>query len=125
LEKYERLSLCGLYCGGCKNYKENFNCMGCRNEKELVHDCPTRPCCINKGLLHCGECTDFPCNVLNDFYNDGLRHHELAYKNMIMIKEIGLEKWLLEQEEEYTCKCGRKKVWFATKCTDENCHTES
>ncbi|WP_213818249.1 DUF3795 domain-containing protein [Garciella nitratireducens] len=125
MEKYERLSLCGLYCGGCKNYKENFNCMGCRNEKELVHDCPTRPCCINKGLLHCGECTDFPCNVLNDFYNDGLRHHELAYKNMIMIKEIGLEKWLLEQEEEYTCKCGRKKVWFATKCTDENCHTES
>jgi hypothetical protein len=34
MEHYEELSLCGLYCGGCKNYKANYNCMGCRNEKE-------------------------------------------------------------------------------------------
>lgn len=125
MDKYEKLSLCGLYCGGCKNYKENFNCMGCRNEKELVNDCPTRLCCINKGLLHCGECNDFPCKVLNDFYNDGLRHHELAYKNMLKIKEIGVGTWLSDQEEEHTCKCGRKKIWFAIKCNDEDCNIEN
>lgn len=34
--KYEQLSFCGLYCGGCNSYKENFNCMGCRNEKEVI-----------------------------------------------------------------------------------------
>jgi hypothetical protein len=122
MEQYEKLSLCGLYCGGCKNYKENYNCMGCRNEKELVNDCPTRECCTRKGLLHCGECEDFLCSVLNGFYNDGVIHHELAYKNMLKIKEIGVEKWLSEQAEEHTCKCGRKKAWFATKCTDEDCH---
>lgn len=122
MEQYEKLSLCGLYCGGCKNYKENMNCMGCRNEKELVTDCPTRACCISKGLIHCGECKTFPCDELKNFYNDGARHHELAYKNMLKIKEIGIDKWLSEQEQEHTCICGRKKLWFATKCVHKDCH---
>jgi hypothetical protein len=97
MNKYEKLSLCGLYCGNCTNYKKNYNCMGCRNEKELVNDCPTRACCIDRGLLHCGLCEDFPCSVLYDFYNDGTKLHELAYKNMLKIKEIGLDQWLIEQ----------------------------
>jgi len=95
--------------------------MGCRNEKELVNDCPTRACCIDKGLLHCGLCEDFPCSVLYNFYNDGVKHHYLAYENMLRIKEVGLEQWVLEQEEKHTCKCGEKKLWFAKKCTDEDC----
>jgi hypothetical protein len=121
MDQYEKLSLCGLYCGGCKNYKENYNCMGCRNEKELVDDCPTRACCIDKGLLHCGLCEDFPCGILNDFYTDGMKHHELAFKNMLDIKERGAEQWLNDQEEAHTCICGRKKVWFETNCVDEAC----
>ncbi len=120
MEQYEELSLCGLYCGGCKNYKENFNCMGCRNETELVNDCPTRACCISKGLLHCGNCAEFPCSVLGDFYNDGVRHHKLAYQNMLRIKEVEVEKWLSEQKAEHTCQCGRRKTWFASKCA-ANC----
>ena len=118
---YEKLSMCGLYCGGCKNFKEHLNCQGCRNEKELVDDCPTRECCINKGYLHCGECIDFPCSVLNDFYNDGIRHHELAFENILKIKKIGLDNWLLEQEEEHTCLCGKRKFWFSSKCSNESC----
>lgn len=125
MKKYEKLSFCGLFCGGCKNYKENFNCMGCRNEKELVNDCPSRSCCINKGLLHCGECSDFSCNILNDFYNNDVPHHQLAYKNMIMIKDIGVEKWLSQQEEAHTCICGRKKKWFDIKCTAQRCQSEN
>lgn len=108
--QYEKLSLCGLYCGGCKNYKKNMNCMGCRNEKELVSDCPTRACCISKSFLHCGECEDFPCDELNRFYNDGVQLHESAYKNMLKIKENGIEKWLSEQEKELTCKCAMRKI---------------
>jgi hypothetical protein len=94
--------------------------MGCRNEKELVNDCPTRTCAINKGLLHCGECDSFPCGELNDFYKDGMPHHEMAYRNMLKIKEMGIEKWLSEQETEHTCECGRKKLWFTTECIHEN-----
>lgn len=122
MEKYEALSFCGIYCGGCRNYKENMNCMGCRYEKELVSDCPSRSCAIEKGLLHCGECGSFPCDELNDFYKDGVPHHDAAFQNMLKIREIGVEKRLSEQEKEHTCKCGRKKLWFATECTHEdNC----
>jgi hypothetical protein len=122
MNPYETLSFCGIYCGGCKNYKENMNCAGCRYEKQLVDDCPTRSCAIKRGFLHCGECENFPCNDLNDFYKDGIPHHELALQNMLKIKENGIEKWLFEQEKEHTCECGRKKAWFATKCIHEANH---
>lgn len=68
MRQYETLSFCGIYCGGCKNYKENMNCMGCRYESELIKDCPTRTCAIGKSLLYCGDCENFPCSELNDFY---------------------------------------------------------
>jgi hypothetical protein len=76
---------------------------------------------MDKGLLHCGLCEDFPCSVLDAFYNDGVKHHRLAYENMLRIKEVGLEKWVLEQEEKHTCECGKKKLWLSAKCTDEDC----
>lgn len=116
MKQNETLALCGLYCGGCKNYKENMNCMGCRYEEVLVSDCPTRSCAISQGLLHCGECSEFPCPLLKGFYEDGVRHHEQAFQNVLHIKEVGIEKWLMEQEQEHTCSCGRKSLWFATQC---------
>ncbi len=76
-----------------------MNCMGCRYEDNLIDDCPTRSCAVKRGLLHCGECEIFPCAELNNFYNDDIPHHEVAYKNMLRIKEIGIEKWLLEQKK--------------------------
>jgi len=64
MSNYETLSSCGIYCGKCKNYKQNMNCAGCRNEPELVWDCPTRVCAAKREYLHCGECADFPCEEL-------------------------------------------------------------
>lgn len=119
MKKHETLSFCGIYCGGCGNYKENMNCTGCRYEQELVNDCPTRTCAIYRGLVHCGECESYPCGELDSFYRDGNPTHELAYKNMIEIKEIGIEEWLLEQKRKHTCVCGQKKRWFATTCLHE------
>ncbi len=119
----EKLSYCGIDCGGCKNYKENYNCSGCRYEKEMVDDCPTRACCIEKELLHCGECNEFPCDVLKGFYNDGVRHHEIAYENMQRILEVGEDVWQKEQQEKHTCKCGSKIRWFATECENKKCNS--
>lgn len=100
MNQYETLSLCGLNCSGCKNYKKNANCMGCRNEQKLLDDCPTRTCCLAKDLLHCGQCVEFPCTILNDFYTDGVALHELAFKNMLKIREIGEDEWILLQKNE-------------------------
>jgi hypothetical protein len=116
MKKYEALAYCGLYCGGCKNYKEEMNCQGCRYETSLVDDCPTRACAIERGLLHCGDCEDFPCATLKDFYEDGVRHHGVAFQNMLRIKDIGPDEWLREQVERHKCECGRRKLWFAEGC---------
>ena len=63
----------------------------------------------------------FVIKIIFIIENDGVKHHHLAYENMLRIKEIGLEQWTLEQEKKHTCECGKKKLWFATKCTDEDC----
>lgn len=121
MDKYSRLAFCGLYCGGCSNYKEKMNCAGCRDEAEMVSDCPTKACSVNKGILHCGECSDFPCSELHTFYNDGVRHHAMAFENIQRIKLIGLDEWLVEQEKEYTCECGKRLYWFSDKkCIHNN-----
>ena len=98
--KYETLSYCGIFCGTCKNYKQNMNCAGCRNEPELLHDCPSRACAMERKLLHCGQCSEFPCDVLNNFYNDGKPHRKQAYFNMLEIMEIGADEWLSRQHSK-------------------------
>jgi hypothetical protein len=119
VKQYETLAYCGLFCGGCKNYKSNLDCAGCRYEESLVADCPTRACAEERGLLHCGDCDQFPCDDLKGFYEDGIRHHAMALKNIERIREIGPDRWLSEQEEAHTCECGRRKLWFAEGCTHE------
>jgi len=99
MSKYEKLSYCGVFCGTCANFKQNMNCQGCRNEPSMVDDCPTRTCAVKRGLLHCGECGDFPCQILNDFYNDGNPMHLTAFNNMREIVEKGADDWLIAQGE--------------------------
>jgi hypothetical protein len=117
--KHKLLSYCGLYCGGCKNYQENsgeYQCQGCRVEDKLVSDCPTKACAAGKNLLHCGQCSDFPCATLDNFYQDGLKHHALAFVNIQRLNNLGPEEWLKEQEKEHTCQCGKNLLWEAEQC---------
>ena len=97
MKHLDKLGYCGLYCGGCRNFKKNADCMGCRDEKEMLDDCPTRTCVVEKGLLFCGECDEFPCSMLNEFYKDGNPIHDLAFRNALRIREIGADNWLREQ----------------------------
>jgi hypothetical protein len=61
-------SRCGILCSEC-DYKEEMNCSGCtRIVKPFWGDsCPVKDCCENKKLEYCGECIDFPCDLLNEF----------------------------------------------------------
>lgn len=58
-------SRCGLHCTGC-GYKETCGCGGLyRNKRHPFHgECPVAVCCQNKGIVHCGECPDIPCELL-------------------------------------------------------------
>lgn len=62
---------CGLICTGCE-YKEKTNCGGCvATQGNPFHgECQLAKCCISKKHNHCGECSDFPCELLVSFSND-------------------------------------------------------
>ena len=81
------LAFCGIYCGECKNYRQNMNCAGCRTEEKLIDDCTIRVCAAKFGYFHCGECGQFPCEELNEFYNDGKASHLKAYYNLLEMRE--------------------------------------
>jgi hypothetical protein len=64
-------SRCGILCGLC-HYREEVGCNGCVNiEKPFWGEsCPVKDCCEGRGHEHCGECPEFPCELLNGFAYD-------------------------------------------------------
>lgn len=59
---------CGLLCESC-SWKEETNCGGCiaTNGKPFHGECPIAVCCQDKGIVHCGECADIPCELLTSY----------------------------------------------------------
>lgn len=64
-------SRCGILCGQC-GYREQMNCAGCIHmQKPFWGDsCPVKACCEAKGHAHCGQCKDFPCDLLKGMAYD-------------------------------------------------------
>ena len=62
------LAYCGLDCGKCPSRAE-AGCPGCQGAAGKMYwgECQVATCCIEKGVAHCGECDEFPCDVLNEF----------------------------------------------------------
>lgn len=60
-------SRCGVECNICER-KEVVTCKGCLDMEKPFWggDCYVKSCSENKGLNHCGECNDFPCEVLTN-----------------------------------------------------------
>ena len=66
-------SRCGICCSEL-NCKEafGFDCKGCTSESSAPWgECEVKICCEKKGLAHCGECSEFPCETLSEFSYDG------------------------------------------------------
>jgi len=70
-EEYVIDTRCGLNCVNCA-FRERTKCGGCikTNGHPFHGECSVAICCQNRGLLHCGECIDFPCQMLHDFSFD-------------------------------------------------------
>jgi len=60
-------SRCGVCCNSCER-REKANCKGClAMEKPFWGgECGVKSCCESKKLNHCGECSDFPCEMLSN-----------------------------------------------------------
>lgn len=92
----ELLTRCGYRCDLCLAYRENVakederqflhdswkiyfdldipverlvcdGCLSCSAQAVLLdQSCPVRPCVIAKGLEHCGQCQDYPCDLFEE-----------------------------------------------------------
>lgn len=140
--RIELLGVCGLYCGACNHYrarfpegkhllakaiqygwkKKGFTCKGCRSNILYIHpgcaQCTIRECAAGRGLMHCGLCSEFPCDRIKGFQNDGHSHHLDVLLHLKKLKIIGPHLWLDEQEERWKCKCGTPFSWYEEYCNN-------
>ncbi|MHA2123019.1 MAG: DUF3795 domain-containing protein, partial [Promethearchaeota archaeon] len=94
---------------------------GCRIRNKncafIRRDCPALR---NNELEFCYECNNFPCQNLekiNETYTD--RWSLSLIENLIRNKEVGVENWLQEQKELYTCpECGGEICIHDEECFD-------
>ncbi|MBN2054363.1 DUF3795 domain-containing protein [bacterium] len=131
-------SYCGLFCGACvitvaiKGNQleqlaeklcmtpEDLFCGGCKSESLAMHcgSCMIRQCAIERGVAVCGECSEYPCRLLQAFNDDQNPHHSAVIRNQERIRRIGLKDWLEEQERRWTCSgCGTPFSWYDTTCS--------
>ena len=64
-------AFCGAYCGVCE-WREKVGCGGCRASAGRLFwgECNKAKCCIEKGLEHCGQCAEMPCQKLRELFDD-------------------------------------------------------
>ena len=139
---YALLGACGLYCGACYHYRasfyeserlseetsrrgrdpEGFICQGCRSNilygNPGCAQCEIRACSDVRGIVHCGLCIEFPCDQIKAFHDDGRVHHRDILNALENLREMGANKWLVEQAERWKCECGESYSWY-----EETCHS--
>lgn len=69
-KRKEQIQVWDKYYGGFDGATiENIYCDGCRcdrpDAKRIDMGCPVRKCVIEKGLIHCGDCNDYPCSTFD------------------------------------------------------------
>ena len=115
--KPELIAPCGMNCGICIAYfgyrsdggKRAKACIGCRPSRKscafIMKQCKYLPA---KAVEFCFECQDFPCENLRKLdkrYRTKFRMSML--ENLAFIKKSGIEKFLKQQKERFTCpECG-------------------
>ena len=120
------MAVCGLYCGSCGIYlatqenetekllqyaivlNQSFDetlCDGCKADRKSAHCskmCSFINCTFEKGIDFCGACHEFPCNELTVFQSK-MPHRVEIPESQNRLKKIGLNQWLLEMKEYYSC----------------------
>lgn len=145
--KEHLVAVCGTYCGACFAYiaknsedeetknrlkkefssgqmklnMEKFGCDGCLSDgKTAAHcqACTMRKCAEKKqDVTRCSDCPDFPCSLITNFNNDGRLHHAELLGNLRQIRDIGVQKWVKNEEERWCCpQCHLPMSWYDSEC---------
>lgn len=113
-------SICGLFCGACPSFPDE--CHGCFSDyvRQGCKNCADHgflDCAVKHNVLRCYECTEFPCEKLEEFSTkpviNGICNHANVLPDSRRLKEIGVSQWVKEKIEEHKCpKCGELINWF-------------
>jgi hypothetical protein len=122
----ELVSGCGLYCGACGIYLatqendiekilqyavvlnqscEETLCDGCGASRKSLHCarmCLFIDCKNRKGVNFCVDCDEFPCHSIRVFQSK-MPHRTEIFTSQNRMKEIGMEKWLIEMNNHFSC----------------------
>jgi hypothetical protein len=120
-------SACGNYCGACPSLMkgekmdkpEKAECLGCFSDR--IHpseaNCELRKCAMKKNVKVCSLCNDYPCDKTRKFFTKQTIWTTEMKKNLVLIKEKGLEKWLADEKARWNCaKCGLRISFCDKKC---------
>lgn len=134
-ERYD--TYCGLYCGSCGVFLVNKKglvdelakewemdpsdllCHGCKSDTvaTFCRTCEIKACMEEKGKDFCYQCAEYPCQIISDLKNDSRPHHSIVFHNLGLIRDNGLDQWLKDQENRWSCPtCGEKYSWYDDKC---------
>lgn len=112
-------AICGLFCGTCPCYPND--CHGCLSDKLTPH-CAVcgngfRDCAKQHEVTRCYECTEFPCDRLENFshqhYENSIGHHEAVIAGLEEMNAHGVAAWVKKQVQLHTCvKCGKLIYWY-------------
>ncbi len=131
--KKDLLSPCGLYCGVCRVYvahrdndiefkkrlfpayktygaesMEDMACEGCLSDGihfPFCRSCSIKDCVKNRGIEGCHQCTEFPCDIIENWPSEPGK--EIILRSIPERKELGTDKWVEQVENKYTCpECG-------------------
>jgi hypothetical protein len=105
-----------------------IKCHGCKSDDVFAgcRTCPIRACALKKGILGtCRDCRKYPCMIYAAFkvvwwlrkLGKKLPHWRAAKPNLKRMREIGIDRWLEEQDKAWRCPgCGTKFTWYRTAC---------
>lgn len=85
-------SRCGVCCNKCEKKAQGL-CKGCLHmENPMWGICKVKKCCEEKKHEFCGECKEFPCEMLSNMGK------EYGFDPSIKLEQC--RKWLVEKNNE-------------------------
>lgn len=100
-----------------------LKCQGCKSDDVFIvcRSCKIRECALSKNFEHCSDCSDFPCEIYNDWKKVQifLPHINGTQGNLDVIGKVGVDKWLSDQENQWKCpKCNTNFSWYSSNCNN-------